>query len=124
MSEFKITGHCTTCDCEVFEIITRQAEHERRPGEPKRIGGPLDNAIRITFLLFDGTKTDLTFCEDCAADLEPARYVAIWRKNLRSWMRELSGRQDELPDWLVKQFSGGLLCELGRKKWKELLAHG
>lgn len=122
LSEYKISGHCTLCDEPCFDIVQVQEAHERRPGEPKRIGPPLEGSMRITFLLFDGTRTDLTFCADCSAGLAPDSYIEIWRKNLRSWMRELSEKPEaeRKPEWFMRQFSGGLLCEVGRQNWKDL----
>lgn len=124
MSDYKIAGHCTTCDAECFEIIERWGEHERRPGEPKRIGAPLDGATRITFLLVDGSRMDLTFCKDCAAGLTDDSYSSIWQKVLRSWTRELEEKGDEPPEWFTKQYENGLLSEMGRHLVKDLNPNG
>lgn len=118
----KIAGCCTICDEPCFEVLARWDDHERHPGEPKRLGSPTEDAVRITFLLYDGTRTDLTFCGNCAADLQPDQYLEIWRKNIRSWMRELSEKPEgeRNPEWFGRQFANGLLDEMGRQKWKEL----
>ena len=119
MSPYKISGACTICDERCFEVKAVYQDHEIRPGEPKRLGKPLDGAMQLVFLLFDGSKTYLTFCGSCAQALKPDQYTAIWRKNMRSWKRELKG---DRPEWFLRQFDNGLLCELGRSTWKELVA--
>lgn len=117
MSSVKIAGHCTLCDGPCFEVMQVFDAHELYPGEPKRLGPPVEGAVRVTFLLFDGTKTHLTFCGDCAKSLSPEQYTEIWRKNLRSWLREL---KVETPPWFLQQFSNGLLHELGRQPWTDI----
>ncbi len=120
MSDYKISGACTLCDEMCFEVLARWSENERYPGEPKRLGPPVDGATLITFVLFDGTKADLTFCGNCAASLTPESYVEIWRKVIRSWQREMSkGTGDQNPDWYQKQFANGILGEMGRTNWKD-----
>ena len=126
MSAYKISGCCTLCDEPCFEVIARWGADERRAGEPKRLGPPLDGSIRVTFMLNDGSRSDMTFCGRCAEDLNPAYYTAIWQKVMRSWKRELDDKPEaeRNPDWFQKQFSNGLLCELKREDWKELAANG
>ncbi len=123
MSEHKIMGCCSQCDAPCFEIMQVHEAHERLPGEPKRIGPPNEDAMRLTFLLFDGTKMDLTFCAACAESLSPPHFTELWRKVLRSWARELSEKPpgERMLAWYKPQFSSGLLCELGRKKWTEVI---
>ena len=121
MSDVKLSGCCTLCDEPVFEVVARWQEGERHAGEPRRLGPPLDHARRITFLLLDGSTNDLTFCASCMESLTPAQYPAIWQKNLRSWQRELNEKPGSSMTWLEKQFGNGLLCELVRKTWKELI---
>lgn len=121
VSEFKISGACTICDAMCYEVMARNAEHERRPGEPKRLGSPNEDATRITFMLFDGTKADLTFCGKCAAALNPVQYTDIWRKVIRSWIREMDGNEAAHGNWFPKQYANGLLVELGRVNLKEAL---
>jgi len=123
MSEFKIAGSCTTCDEPVFEVLARFDEQERRAGEPKQLGAPNDDATRITFTLFDGTRADLTFCGKCAEALNQEQYTEIWRKVIRSWIREMNGDTAKHSNWFPGQFSNGLLFELGRVNLKEAL-HG
>lgn len=95
--------------------------HERRPGEPKQLGKPIEGAVRISFVLFDGAKTSLTFCASCAAEKLSTDFTALWQKVLRSWGRELAEKPEteRMPDWYKKQFANGLLCEMGRELWTE-----
>lgn len=120
MSPHKIIGCCTNCDKPCFEVTAVWGADERTPGEPKQLGSPLDGSVRVTFMLFDGTKTSLTFCAACSG---PWSYHEIWRKNLRSWMRELSWKAEgeRMPEWFQRQFSNGLLCEMGRQLWTEAI---
>ena len=120
-SDFKIAGACTLCDKPCFEVMQVYEAHERLPGEPKRLGPPFEDAARVTFLLMDGSKMSLTFCEACAVALAPEQYIDIWRKVLRSWMREIVGNEARHMNWFPPQFANSLLCELGREPWKELM---
>jgi hypothetical protein len=121
MSDFKVSGCCTWCDEECFEVLTRWQEGERYPGEPRRLGPPLSGATRVTFLLIDGSRADMTFCGKCVNDISPQKYTAIWRKVIRSWGREMR----ETPDtpgrtqWFRSQFENGILGEMGRILWSE-----
>lgn len=117
---YKVSGCCSLCDQPAFEIICRWESHERRPGEPKRIGLPLEGSQRITFLLYNGRRTDMTFCGACSETLSPDHYTLLWRKNLGGYLRE----QDGNPEKFKEEFANGLLCELGRIEWKELVANG
>lgn len=119
MSSPKIAGCCSVCDAPCFEVLARWDDGDRRPGEPKSLGMPLEDSVRITFLLFNGHRTDMTFCGACAESLDPKRYALLWRRNLAGWLREQNGKTEKFTN----EFSNGLLCELGRKQWKEVV-HG
>lgn len=116
----KIAGCCSICDAPCFEILAVQSAADKHPGEPKRLGPPNDDAMRITFLLFNGRNTDMTFCGGCAESLATESYTLLWRKNLAGWMREQNGDTSKF----TSEFENGLLCELGRTTWKELIEHG
>lgn len=120
MSEHKISGACSTCDAMCFEVLARNDEHERRPGEPKRLGAANDDAIGVSFLLYDGSNCRLTFCGACATALNLEQYTELWRKCLRSWIREIGDNGEQHNHWMPAQFSNGLLVEIGRVKVKEL----
>jgi hypothetical protein len=118
---YKISGCCSLCDEPAFEIISRWEPHEHRPGEPKRIGKPLEGSVRVTFLLYNGRRTDMSFCGECAERPDLAEwYATLWRKNLGGYMREQNGD----PSKFKEEFANGLLCELSRTSWKELAANG
>lgn len=114
MSAVKITGSCTACDAKCFDIMQVFEPHEKHPGEPKQIGQPFPDAMRVTFLLYDGTQMALTFCENCA-DVPRETYPELWRKVIRSWQRELAGKE---PDWFLKQVRNGLLRSAVKEHWK------
>ena len=117
MSEYKISGCCTLCDAPCFEVMQVYEAHERNPGEPKRLGPAMDGAMRVSFMLLDGTKADMTFCGECAANLSAEHYIEIWRKVMRSWRREMS---EPYPDWFNRSFANGIAAEMGRATWKEI----
>lgn len=119
MSPHKIPGCCSLCDEPAFEILAVWDAGEKRAGEPKRLGPPLDGSVRVTFLLLNGRRTDMTFCVGCAETLSPEHYPMLWRKNLAGYLRE----QDDNPEKFSDEFGNGLLTEMGRTTWKEL-AHG
>lgn len=107
----KLTGCCTKCDTEVFNIIRRNPETR----VPVAVSTPLDNAVRLTFVLVDGTRMDLTFCTTCADGLDPREYSFLWRRVMHSW-------NAESPDhpWTKTQVDNGILGLVARKSWKEV----
>lgn len=118
VSGIKIIGSCSICDKEVFDIIERFGPSEERAGTPKRIGAPHDDAMRIGFMLASGEQMDLTFCQSCAESLTDEDYHELWQKVLRSWVAELGDRR---PEWLTPMLGNGILCELGKETWKDVL---
>ena len=119
LSPYKIGGCCSLCDEPCFEVMQRWDEGELRAGEPKVIGPPNNDSVRIAFRLFNGGVTDMTFCGRCAADLGTQHYAVLWRKNLAGYMREQKGN----PTRFAKEFANGLLAEIHRTPWKELVKH-
>ena len=117
MAEHKIAGCCTVCDARCFDVLQVNAENERNPGEPKRLGAPTEDAMRLTFMLYDGAHSDMTFCGACARTLDAGNYASIWAKVIRSWLQELG---DSRPDWFMQQLANGLLVELDRTPWRKL----
>jgi hypothetical protein len=115
----KRAGCCSLCDALCFEVMARW-DSGQKEGEPKQFGPPLDGALRIAFLLFNGNRTDMTFCGSCAESLKPKHYAMLWRKNLAGWAREQNGSVEKFK----REFENGLLCELGRSTWKELVKNG
>lgn len=114
MSPYKIAGCCSCCDMLCFEVTA-----VREDGKPKTFGRPNDGATRITFLLLNGRRTDMTFCGACAGSLDPQWYATLWRKNLSGWLREQGGNTEKFKH----EFANGILCEIGRITWKELVSH-
>lgn len=108
----KLHGCCSKCDAEVFEIIERDPETRA----PTRVGAPLDEAERATFLLMNGSRMDLTLCAGCAAGLQPADYAFLWQRVMVSWIAQ-SG-----PDhpWPKSQIDNGICAVLHRQPWKEV----
>lgn len=112
----KKSGCCSICDTPCFEVLARWDEGPR-VGEIKQMGPPNDDAVRVTFMLLNGNATDMTFCGQCAESLAADKYTLLWRRNLAGYMREQNGN----PEKFKHEFSNGLLCELGRKRWKEVV---
>lgn len=118
MSEFHVSGSCIRCGEMCFEVLAVWGGNERYPGEPKRLGPANPDATRISFVLMDGTRADLTFCGKCSEVLTPADYTPIWRKVIRGWNREM--KDAPRPKWYREAFNNGLLGEMGRVKWRAL----
>lgn len=111
-----IGGCCALCDVPCFEVEARWSEGEKRAGDPKALGKPMNDSVRVAFLLFGGSWMALTFCGPCAGKLAPSHYTLLWRRNLAGYLRE----QDGNPEKFKTYFENGLLCELGRQEWKEI----
>lgn len=120
MKPYKIGGLCSICEAPCFEIMSLWDEGEKRAGDPKRLGPPMNDSERITFLLFDGRVTDMTLCGACASTLTAEKYTLLWRKNLAGYVREQDGDTKKFKH----QFANGILCELTRETWKEHIEHG
>jgi hypothetical protein len=118
MSDIKIIGCCSSCDKEVFDVVERFSSAEDNAGMPKRIGAPHDDAIRVGFLLANGEQMDLTFCAECVDSLSSDDYPQLWEKVLRSWVVELGEKR---PDWLTQMLGNGILCEVGKQTWKDVM---
>lgn len=117
------TGCCMRCDEPAFEILTYQGEEDFYPGEPKKIGRPLEGSIRVGVLLLDNRRADITLCAACAPVFGPQDYGPLWAKIIRSWDREMSviTKTSERPQWFADAYSNLILAEIGRISWKELV---
>lgn len=126
MSDFQKAGFCHRCnENPCFEVLALWADNERYPGEPKRLGPTYEDAVRVTFMLIDGTRADLQICGACKESLSADDYPLMWQRILRSWKREIdldTNPSEQKRAWFVTQFSNGLLAEMGRRSLKE--AHG
>ena len=108
----KVNGCCSKCDKEVFEVVRRDPETR----EPVQIGKPLENAMRLTFILANGSKMDLTFCSDCALGLLPGEYGFLWRRVQASWVAQ-SGADHP---FVKTQGSNTILGLLNQRRWLEV----
>lgn len=105
--KLKRNGCCSKCDCEVFEIVTRNPETR----EPLRVGAPLDNAMRAEFIMVNGSIMDLTFCRDCLETLAPSDYLPLWLRIMKSWGKH---------EWVATQVDNGLVGIRSVRPWKDL----
>lgn len=119
MSDHKIAGACTSCGTMCFDVLAVHDSHEQYPGEPKQIGAPHEGAKRVFFRLFDGSVMQLTFCNEC--NPEYSQYADIWHKVMRTWLREKDGHAS--AD-IGRQFNNGILCEIGRDNWLDVMQEG
>ena len=75
----KAAASCLCCQEPVFEV--RQTDtREGSPfyGHPIRVGPALEAQTQVELLLNDGTEVDITFCVDCAPNVRPEHYSAVW----------------------------------------------
>lgn len=108
----KLTGCCTKCDVEVFDVVAR----DPKTRIPVQLGAPLENAVRATFILLDGSRMDLTFCESCSAGLEPSEFPWLWKRVLVSWIAE-SGASHPC---VKEQATNAILARTYSKPWREV----
>lgn len=83
----KQVGCCTCCDGECYEITERYPQGHVYEGQPRRVRHQYETAQRVDFLLSDGTRMDITCCDDCGT-VPVEDYPKLWAKLLRSWARE------------------------------------
>lgn len=79
----------------------------------------MNDSVRVTFLLINGRRTDMTICGECAGNLTIEHYGLLWRKNLAGYMKEQRGDTSKFK----QEFDNGILAEMGRVTWKEIV-HG
>lgn len=106
----KRPGYCTLCENPVFQVVEN------------RIGPPLSNAWRVTFLLSDETMADMTFCSTCLPDIESAHGM-IWEKVLERFDYDETQRVGE-PSPSVIEFlehikTVSIRCETARILFSE-----
>jgi len=116
--DIKVVGCCSTCNKEVFEIIERFPPDSVLAGKPRRLGPPNEDAVRLTFILASGAEMDLTFCNACADGLSNEDYAELWQKVMRSWAAEMGNLR---PAWFVQMASNGILGEVGRQGWQDVM---
>lgn len=108
----KFIGCCSKCDKEVFKVERRNPETRA----PVTVSTPYEDAERLTFVLVDGTRMDLTFCTACADSLQPGEFPFLWQRVMASWVAE-SGADHP---WLKSQRDNGILGFIARKRFKEI----
>lgn len=106
----KLSGCCTKCDTQVYDVVSHNEK-----GEPIRIGGPSDDAVRVNFRLVNGSSMDLTFCRDCAAGLQPHDYPFLWQRVMLSWEVSTPGHPNQ-----KEQSNNGILALNYAQPWKEV----
>lgn len=92
----KQPGLCTLCATPCFEVRLRYDDKFRHlNGRIRALGKPLPNAWKVTLLLLDGSRMDLTVCETCVNGVE-SKVPELWGNVLESYREELSDpyRQD------------------------------
>ena len=124
----KIAGCCTLCDKPQFEILRKYTEGPRA-GEPADFGKPEPGVTRVTFLLADGSTTDMTFCESCVGNIS---FSEAWRRNMAAFDFEFEHREalglqpltekqhDQQREDLVKLVDNIPLAVLVKHKWSEI----
>lgn len=86
----KKPGCCTFCDKPVYHIKTRWTKGLLE-GEPRKIGKPTHEAIRVHYVVSDGTTMTLTFCFDCLPKaVEVDNFTDIHRIVMEAFSREVS----------------------------------
>lgn len=80
---------CTVCDQQCFEVMALWPDDSPLAGEPRRVGRPTPDAVRVDLVLTDGTRTTFTVHDRCVETLEET-LPAAWRKMLERmrWERK------------------------------------
>lgn len=120
----KRPGHCTLCDEPVREIVKKHTKGKKK-GEPVQLGGWLDNAWRVSFLLSDNSIADMTFCGECVESTKNL-YSEIWErvKERFLWEEEvLEVQRTPVQQAAVEKTLNHILeqsieKEVGRRMWK------
>ena len=98
MSDRKRASCCSACHREVFDAISRFEEPHPYAGQIQRAGAPHADAVRVTFVLTDGSRANMTFCVDCETKIAPENLPDVWRNVMaafafeRKWYKALTGR--------------------------------
>jgi len=106
-------GHCHVCGECLFEVLTTYPFDHKWSGIPKTLGLPLDKALRVTLLLIDGNRIQITMCDTCVDGLTQENLKFIYRNILLGWKAEI-GDEAEKYKWFSdkhRQFLLGVVCE-------------
>ena len=88
--EYKYPGLCTRCETPVYEIIERWPLDHPLARSPRRIGPVTRDAWKVSLVLSDESRADLTFCTECAAALTEADFPELWALVCRTNAREIT----------------------------------
>lgn len=89
-SQTKQPGLCTVCQKEVYEIVARYSNDHPLAKETKQVGKPLETARRVQFVLTNGSRIDVTLCENCVEDIDSKTMKTIWKQIKKAWLREMT----------------------------------
>ena len=120
MSEPRLPGHCATCPKPLYTVEQRMAaDHATLPRFPTRLGALEDlEAETITFVLTDGTVTDLSVCSKCAPKIhEPAMMRKAWRAQIA--LSKLTEGDSDIDAKLKIQLANEPIGILARQKIRE-----
>ncbi len=129
----KKLGCCTICDTLIAPVIVTFPSDHPYAGEPRKIGRPFDDSIRLVIILTDGSTIDVTVCKECAVTAED-NLCLIWRKIVAGWARETSDEhrmligakaytkkeRSDVNKWkakILKHIPIGILC---KTNWKDV----
>jgi len=120
--DMKMPGCCTLCDAPLFEIIKVHAEGYLK-GLPETFGAPSKNAWRVTFVTMNGTRTDMTFCEDCLPKIDD-NMSKIHNKVVRAFIFERGHpRSDQKThdESMMRSINNSILGVLSKERWVDLI---
>ena len=84
----KVAGHCLCCHTACYAVLQVDPQTDR----PLVLGAAEECQTQIEFLMNDGSEADITFCLECATDVRPEHYPAIWRTCVDALAAELADR--------------------------------
>ena len=130
MSDKKF-GCCSLCDREVFDALSRWTAGSCK-GQIRDVGAPKRGARRVTLILSNGSRCDLTFCDRC--NPTASSIPKLWMKICTSMAKELdpeyragigAGELTDLQrtqseDNLINMFNNPPVGVLYEQPWSEV----
>lgn len=101
MSDRKKAHACSSCDAELWDALTRFEAPHPFEDQIRKAGAVHEDAMRVTFVLTDGSNANMSMCRACADALQPSDLPKLWRRVMaafayeREHYEELSGHQQE-----------------------------
>ena len=128
----KHLGRCTLCDEPCFEILETFTKGDVA-GFAKKLGRPLETAMRVTVILMDGSHSDVTLCSSCP--VTPETLPLLHQQMLETWAFEGSnGKREQMGGksldlaqewqmgaWQLTQFRNIPLGILHEETWQEAM---